>query len=77
MKIREEIYHLIRNDIKLRRDIADLLCVTDASVYGHAVRKAPKLKEYSVVRTIMIHTGFKENQIFEEEKKKSLSKNKR
>lgn len=65
MKIRNEIYHLIRNDIKLRREIADSLGVTDTTVYGHAVRKAPKLNDYNVVKTIMNYTGFCEKQVFE------------
>lgn len=65
MVIRNEIYHLIRNDIKLRRDIADELGVTDSTVYGHAVRKAPKLNEYPVIKIIMTHTGFDEDKIFE------------
>lgn len=65
MNIKDEIYHLIRNDIKLRRKIADSIGVTDTSVYGHAVRKAPKLKDYFVIKTIMDHTGFDEQKIFE------------
>lgn len=68
MIIRKEIYHLIRNDIKLRRKIADELGVTDTTVYGHAIREAPKLNGYPVIKIIMTHTGFKEDEIFEAKK---------
>lgn len=70
--IKKEIYKLIRNDTKLRRKIANELEVTDASVYGHAVREAPKLKEYPVVKIIMEHTGYSEDQIFDPKVKGKL-----
>ena len=68
--MRNEIYHLIRNDIPLRIKIANLLGITDASVYNSATRKAPRLTEYLVVKIIMKHTGKSEEEIFEIETSK-------
>ena len=70
MVMKNEIYTIIRNDVTLRRKIAVQLGVGDATVYGHAVRKAPKLNEYPIVRIIMQHTGKKEDEIFDMELKK-------
>lgn len=70
MIIRNEIYQLIRTDTVLRRKIADAIGVTDSTVYGHAVRKAPKLQEYQVIKIIREYTGKSEDEIFETEKKK-------
>jgi len=67
MEMKNEIYHLIRNDIPLRVKIARFLGITDASVYNSATRKAPRLTEYPVVKIIMEHTGKSEEEIFEKE----------
>lgn len=64
MGMKDEIYTIIRNDVPLRKKIAECLDISDQSVYGHAVRKAPKLNEYPVVKIIMEHTGKKEQEIF-------------
>lgn len=64
MKMRDDIYTIIRNDVPLRKKIADHFNVRDQTIYEHAVRKAPKLNEYPVVKIIMEHTGKKEEDIF-------------
>lgn len=61
------IYQTIRTDVPLRKKIANYLDITDASVYNCAKRKAPRLKEYGVVRIIMAHTGKTEKEVFEQE----------
>ncbi|QYS85449.1 hypothetical protein JJC03_09380 [Flavobacterium oreochromis] len=63
--MQEEIYKIIRNNIPLRKNIADFLEVTETTVYGHAKRKAPTLNNYIVVKIIMKHTNKKESEIFE------------
>lgn len=65
--MRQEIFDIIRNNVPLRKSIADYLGVTDSTVYGHAVRKAPKLNDFIIVKIIMKHTGKKEKEIFTEE----------
>lgn len=65
--MKEEIFSLIRTDIPLRKKIAEYLGVTDWTVYGHAVRKAPKLNDAIVVEIIKKHTGKSLEEIFNEE----------
>lgn len=65
--MKHEIYDIIRNNVPLRKSIADYLGVTDATVYGHAVRMAPKLNDFIVVKIIMKHTGKREKEIFTDE----------
>lgn len=65
MVIRNEIFQKIRTDVPLRKKIASYLDITDASVYNSAVRKAPRLSEYPVIKIIMEHTGQNEEEIFE------------
>lgn len=61
------IYTEIRNNIPLRQSIADYLGVTDSTVYGHAVRQAPKLNDAIVVEIIKKHTGKNLKEIFTQE----------
>lgn len=61
---KKEIYHLIRNDWQLRHIISEILGVAESTIYGHAVRKAPKLEHYLVVRQLMLYTGKKDTEIF-------------
>jgi hypothetical protein len=61
--MKEEIYKIIRNDPTLRKLIGDELDVIESTVYGHAVRKAPILERYTVIKIIMAHTGLKEEEI--------------
>lgn len=70
--MKEEIYQLIRNDVKLRIKMAVHLGVSDATVYLHAKRKANKLNDYFLVKILMLHTGLKEKEIFEESKLSKL-----
>lgn len=66
LQIKDEIYHLIRNDVELRKKMANHLNVSDATIYLHATRKAPKLKDYNLIKIMMEHTGFDEAGIFKE-----------
>jgi FixJ family two-component response regulator len=66
-KMRQEIYDIIRNDVPLRKTIADYLGISDNTVYLHATRMAPKLNDFIIVKIIMKHTGKKEKEIFTEE----------
>lgn len=65
--MKQEIYDILRNNIPLRKDIADYLGVTDSTVYGHAVRNAPRLNDFIIIKIIMKHTGKNENEIFTDE----------
>jgi hypothetical protein len=65
LKIKEEIFHLIRNDVKLRIKMAAYSGVSDTTIYLHAKRKAPKLYDYNLVKIVMDHTGKSEEEIFE------------
>jgi hypothetical protein len=67
LKIRDEIYHLIRNDVKLRMKMAEHLGVAESTIYLHAKRKAKKLSDYNLVRILMDHTGKSEEEIFTSE----------
>lgn len=67
-----EIYEIIRNNIPLRNSIADYLGITEHSVYVYAVRMAPKLEDYIVVKIIMKHTGKSEKEIFDTETLKHI-----
>jgi hypothetical protein len=63
--LNEEIYHLIRNDWQLRQVIADILGVSETTIYGHAVRKSVRLEQYLVIKQLMLYTGKNDDQIFE------------
>jgi hypothetical protein len=65
--MKEEIFNIIRTNVPLRKSIADYLGVTHSTVYGHAIRKAPKLNDAIVVEIIKKHTGKKLNEIFTKE----------
>lgn len=60
----ETIYLEIRNNIPMRKSIAEYLGVTDSTVYGHACRRAPKLNDAIVVEIIKLHTGKVLEEIF-------------
>ena len=68
----ESIYLEIRNNVPLRKSIAEYLDVTDSTVYGHACRKAPKLNDAIVVEIIKLHTGKSFEQIFTKENIQSI-----
>lgn len=70
--MRKTIYTEIRNNVPLRKSIAEYLGVTDQTVYGHAVREAPKLNDAIVVEIIKLHTGKKLKEIFTDETLKAI-----
>lgn len=53
----DEVITEIRNNIPLRKKIAEYLDVADSSVYAQAKRKAPRLNDYVIVKIIMNQTG--------------------
>lgn len=61
--MKKEIYKIIRNDPALRILIAEELGVIESTVYGHAVRKAPILERYNVIKIIMTYTGLTEEEV--------------
>lgn len=63
--LKSEVYHLIRNDVQLRQNIAQSLGIAESSVYTYAVRKAPTLQKPVVLNVIRKYTGAKENELFE------------
>lgn len=65
LQIKDEIYHLIRNDVKLRMKMANHLEIAESTIYLHATRKAPKLNDYNLIKILMEHTGKSEDDIFE------------
>lgn len=65
---KEEIYTLIRKDWQLRETLGNILGTSEGNIYGHAVRKAPKLEHYLVVKQLMLYTGKEDFEIFETEK---------
>jgi hypothetical protein len=66
--MKEKIYQRIRTDDELKKKLAELMHITYMSVYSSAVRKAPSLSDYKVVKLIMSHTGLKESEIFDKSK---------
>lgn len=63
--LKQEIYHLIRNDWQLRTAIADMLGVSEGTIYTFAKRKSQRLEHYLAVKQLMLHTGKKDTEIFE------------
>lgn len=63
--LKDEIYQLIRNDWNLRQKLASIINVSENTIYGHAVKKAPKLEHYKIVVEIMNYTGKKDKEVFE------------
>lgn len=64
--LKESIYLIIRNDIKLRELIAESLNIKETSVkdYAREKVKSKKLEDYRVVKIISDYTGFKEEELF-------------
>ena len=63
----DEVITEIRNNIPLRKKIAEYLDVADSSVYAQAKRRAPKLNDYVIVKMIMEATGKTEKEVLNEE----------
>lgn len=53
--LKEDVYHLIRNDIPLREKISAQIGITVDSVYRHAFRKSPTLSKPIVIEVIAKH----------------------
>ncbi|OHT44468.1 hypothetical protein [Flavobacterium tructae] len=56
-RLKDEIYTIIRNDIPLRKKIADALIIEVSSVYEGAKRKSPRFSLPMVLEIIAKHTG--------------------
>lgn len=63
--MKNEIYHIIRNDIPLRAEIAKALNIESNSVYIAAKRKSGKLSLPFIVDLIAKSTGKPKNEILE------------
>jgi hypothetical protein len=57
VKLKENVYKTIRNDIPLRHKIASALGVEVSSIYGYAGRKSPSLSKPFVLDIISEHMG--------------------
>lgn len=66
-KLNDEICILIKKDSVLSRKIADILGISDNSVYRHAHRNAPTLSKPFIVDIIKKHTGKTESEILNKE----------
>ena len=65
IKLKDEVYFQIRNDIQLREKISEQLGITDISVYRYGVRKSPTLSKPVIIKVISEHTGKSESEIIE------------
>lgn len=65
IKLKEEIYNKIRNDIPLREAIAGKIGITERSVYVYATRKSPTLHKPVVVEVLKKQLGVKNEELFE------------
>lgn len=65
--LKDEVYHIIRNDIPLREKIAEKLGITVDSVYRNAFRKSPTLSKPFVIGIIAKHLNKKESEILNQE----------
>lgn len=65
-KLKNEIYHSIRNDVEFRQTISKSLGIAEYSVYIYAVRKAPTLQKPMVLSVIKKYLGLKEHELFED-----------
>jgi len=63
----DEVLTEIRNNVPLRRMIADYIGVTDSTVYGHCQRNAPRLNDYVIVKMIMASTGKTQKEVVKPE----------
>lgn len=63
--LNEEIYILLRKDWQLRTAIADMLGVSEGTIYTFAKRKSQRLEHYLAVKQLMLYTGKKDTEIFD------------
>ncbi|MCC9016971.1 hypothetical protein [Flavobacterium lipolyticum] len=62
-KLKGEIYTIIRNDIPLRKKIADALIIEVNSVYEAAKRKSARFSLPNVLEIIAKHTGIPKEEL--------------
>lgn len=65
--LKDEVYHFVRNDMELRKKIANSLAISDNSVYRYGVRKSPTLSKPVVLEIIRNHFKVKLEDLFERE----------
>ncbi len=69
-KLSEEVKRIIRNDIPLRKKIAEELGIEQITVYEYVARpkREKALTRYPIViKVLKEHTGLKDKDIFESE----------
>lgn len=66
-KLKEEVYHIIRNDIPLRKKLSEALNIEIASVYSAASRKSTKFSLPSILEIIANHTEISIDEITEKQ----------
>lgn len=74
-KLSEEVKKIIRNDIPLRKKIAEQLGIEQNTVYDYVVRpnREKAITRYPIVLKILKeHTGLKESQILIENYEKAV-----
>lgn len=64
--MRDEIFLKIQIDVPLRKKIADCEGISHMSVRKLCIEKAPKLSQYNILKIIKEHTGWTDDEIFEE-----------
>lgn len=62
--LKDEIYHLIRNDWQLRTAIADMLGVSEGTIYTYAKRKSQRLEHYLAIKQLLLHTKKTDREVF-------------
>lgn len=65
-KLKNDVYHIIRNDIPLRHLLAQALNIEAESVYRSAFRESTKFSLPFIVEIIANHTGKPKDEIVEQ-----------
>ena len=65
-KLKNDVYHIIRNDIPLRHLLAKALNIEAESVYRSAFRESTKFSLPFIVEIIAKHTGKPKDEIVEQ-----------
>lgn len=65
-KLKNDVYHIIRNDIPLRHLLAQALNIEAESVYRSAFRESTKFSLPFIVEIIAKHTGKPKDEIVEQ-----------
>jgi len=64
IKLSDEIIDLIRKNLKLRKEIGEILGCEPRTVYNHAARNTKSLQNYFVIKFLMKYSKKKEVEIF-------------